>query len=333
MDTATPAPLPTEPAPRDEPPTRRVGIRARSDAAEQPRLPLGEEAEGPGGAVTGAGQDDDHDRPIGFALTARARRVVAPDSLPDLAVVPSRSVPADGGAELPDDTRPARARALRRAGVAIARIADQLDADPLVVTAWTGEVAVRVHRPGRRVEVPPAPSTPTPTANADTQGSGQAGPDGAEDADEATGRELARAAATLRARQRLDDDPAFALAAGLLAAVAEVDAHAVTVATDDARIARRAMQALSGEMEGARELARLVVRVGPGAAGDLVRHRVAAEVGVEVAQVTWTRWRGAPRADGVRILLRVADPGLADEVAGMTEAVLDPAPCPAGEPF
>lgn len=329
MDTATPAPLSAEPTSRDVPPARRAHARARGDAAKQPRLPLGEAVDATDG--TRAGQGDDHDRPIGFALTARARRVVAPDTLPDLAVVPAPPVPEDGRAELPDDTRPARARALRRAGVAIDRIASQLDADPLLVTAWTGEVAVRASRPGRWVQAPAAPAAPAAIECAD--GSTRAGADGSEDPDEATGRELARAAATHRARERLVDDAAFALAAGLLVAVAEVDAHAVTVVTDDPRIARRALQALSGQLDGARDLARLVVRVGPGAAGDLVQHRVAAEVGVEVAQITWTRWRGAPRADDIRILLRVADPGLADDVAGMVEAVLDPAPCSTGTPF
>jgi hypothetical protein len=154
-----------------------------------------------------------------------------------------------------------------------------------------------------------------------------------QDHDEVTARALARAEATRQARTRLAADATFSLAAGLLAAVAEVDEHAVTVATDDARIARRALEALTAMHPQAGGLARVVARVGPEAAGDLVRHRTAAALGLDVSQVTWTRWRTAPQADAIRILLRVADPGLADDVAGMVDAVLDPSPCPAGHDF
>ncbi|MFP4312286.1 MAG: hypothetical protein ACLFS9_09965, partial [Nitriliruptoraceae bacterium] len=134
MDTAPTSPLPSDAA---EAPVDVVD-RLPLARPEQPRLPL---PDGPGdrdGAADPAGAD--HDQPIGFALTARARRVVAPDSLPELSVVPAVAEPVE---EDPDDTRPARARALRRAGVPVARIAAQLDIDPLLVTAWTGAVRVR----------------------------------------------------------------------------------------------------------------------------------------------------------------------------------------------
>ncbi len=322
MDTVTPAPLSTAPASDEDRPARRSGRRSPAAGEDQPRLPLGDvdEAPRPRAAVA----DDEHDRPIGFALTARARRAVAPHSLPDLAVVPAGPAPVEVDQEPADDTRPARARALRRAGVSISRIAAQLDADPLMVTAWAGEVAVRTPRPRRAAEPTPAahPVAPEVDDTVDRH-----------DPDEATARALARAAAARQAHARLTDDPAFSLSAALLAAVAEVDEHAVTVVTDDVRIARRALDALAGELPSARALARVVVRVGPEAAGDLVRHRSAAALGVDAAQVTWTRWRQAPRPDAVRLLLRVADPTLADDVAGIVEAVLDPTACLGGGDF
>jgi hypothetical protein len=322
MDTVTPAPLSSAPAPADDPPPRQPGRRSPGAGQEQPRLPLADLDAAPEPRAV-AGEEDEHDRPIGFALTARARRAVAPHSLPDLAVVPAGPAPGDGDVEPADDTRPARARALRRAGVSISRIAGQLDADPLLVTAWTGEVAVRAHRPRRS-----GGTTAPPAAAPVTDGTAQR-----QDQDEVTARALARAEATRRARARLAEDAAFSLAAGLLAAVAEVDEHAVTVATDDARIARRALEALTAMLPQAGALARVVARVGPEAAGDLVRHRTAGALDIDVSQVTWTRWRTAPRADAVRVLLRVADAGLADDVAGMMDAVLDPSPCPARDDF
>ncbi|MCC5950128.1 MAG: hypothetical protein JJT89_16885, partial [Nitriliruptoraceae bacterium] len=95
--------------------------------------------------------DDEADEPIAYALTGRARRHLAPDEVPALVVVEppawsstDRSRPPDDAATLaedPTDTRPARARALRRAGVAAADIARQLDTDPVLIRAWVGEVA------------------------------------------------------------------------------------------------------------------------------------------------------------------------------------------------
>lgn len=78
--------------------------------------------------------DDADEAPIGFALTAAAHRVVASDGPPPLQVAPEPA--ADEGDDQPDDaelvyddpsdTRPSRARALRRAGLSVTAIADQL---------------------------------------------------------------------------------------------------------------------------------------------------------------------------------------------------------------
>ena len=72
-------------------------------SAEQPLLPLDDHEPIPFVLTT-------EEEPIGFALTARARRAVAPDSLPDLSVVrhPAVAPPEpDGAIDGPGDTRPA----------------------------------------------------------------------------------------------------------------------------------------------------------------------------------------------------------------------------------
>lgn len=89
------------------------------------------------------------DEPIAYELTARARRVVAPETLPDLSVVPrpTGSSQPDGGADEPDpfDTRPVRARALRRSGRTLEDVADILGVELALARRWCGEV-----RPPRR---------------------------------------------------------------------------------------------------------------------------------------------------------------------------------------
>lgn len=130
--------------------------------------------------------DDEMDAPVGFALTARARRVVAPATLPALSVVrtatsrpglvagtPSGPVgdgaSSDGPDELADDPRdlrPARARALRRAGLDPATIATRLGVDEAMARRWVADVVVRLRRrpPRRR----PVPGHAHPSDRADT---------------------------------------------------------------------------------------------------------------------------------------------------------------------
>lgn len=266
--------------------------------------------------------DGADDGPIGFALTTRARRAVAPASLPPLSIVAGTAAaqPAttatDGALEEAGDTRPARARALRRAKVPVSEIARQLDTDTFTVAAWVGEVAPTQEVAGSRVGEP-GPADPA------AEGAGT-GPDSAEE--EYLAYRLARAAAGDVARQRLTEDPAFALGAGILASVAEVDRHAVTLSAAAPELLARALDALAGELAAVRERARVIARVGPEAAGDLIRHRIAAALRLEPAQVSWTRWRGADRPDAVRLLVRVADPDLAATVGGWVDAALDTVP-------
>jgi hypothetical protein len=74
---------------------------------------------------------------------------------------------------------------------------------------------------------------------------------------------------------------------------------------------------------------RVVLRLGPDAAGDLARHRWASALGLPVDRISHTRWRGAPSPDAVEALVRLHDPALAASVAGWRDALLDP---PTGDP-
>jgi hypothetical protein len=273
---------------------------------------------------TGAQQplpfDDEADHPIPFTLTARARRTVAPDALPPLEIVPDRShLPAPGGPagaededdghlDDPTDTRPARARALRRAGVPVARIAGQLGVDELAVRAWTGDVAA---------------------GGADAGEVRRAAPSRAQALDleleqERTAFELARAAAREEALARLTIDPDFAAGVGLVAALAEVDVHAVTVSCAHREVIGRLLTWLAAHVDLDLERVRVVLRLGPDVAGDLARHRWSEGLGVPVERIAHTRWRGAPAPDATDALVRLHDAALAATIAGWRDALLSP---------
>lgn len=275
------------PAVAGDPPLRDVA----AEAAQQP-LPF----------------DDEADAPIPFALTARARRAVAPHALPPLAVVPdlrtARPLPAtdddDGALDVPGDTRAARARALRRAGLGTATIARQLEVDELVVRAWVGDPVAS--------PIPPVAASPVGDATDD----------------HTTGLALVRAAATDEARELVRTDPAFAAGVGLLAGLISTDEHAVTFGTSRPEVAARAIAWLHERAGVQPGDVRVVLRLGSRAAGDLVRHRWAERLAVPVGQVVHTRWRGAPAPDAAEALVRVADPELAATLAGWCDGLLDP---------
>jgi hypothetical protein len=267
--------------------------------------------------------DDEADHPIPFALTARARRTVAPDRLPPLEVVteragavdlrsrPSGDDEDDGNLDDPTDTRPARARALRRAGIPVARIAQQLRVDDLAVRAWTGDVATG-HLDD--AEEPPVPASVVPGGHARTSGP----------ADDRTAFELARAAAREEALTRLTAEVDFAAGVGLVAALAEVDAHAVTLASPHPEVLGRVLSWLAAQAGVELDRVRVVLRIGPDVAGDLARHRWASGLGVPVERVSHTRWRGSPSPDATDALVRLHDPALAASVAGWRDALLAP---------
>ncbi|MFA9445973.1 hypothetical protein [Egicoccus sp. AB-alg6-2] len=260
---------------------------ARSVPAAQPLLPF----------------DDEADQPVAFALTARARRAVAPASLPALTVV--TDAPADGAVarvptpdDDPYDTRPARARALRRAGLSPRAIAARLPADELLVRAWVGESLAAVPRPTARAD----DTTAAAHRAADSR----------------------RRTAADEAADRLRRDPPFASGLGLLAAISESDPHALTIAGTRAELVARGLDWLRDHAEVDAGRIRVVVRASHGTAADTVRHHWATRLRVEAHRVTVVRWPAAPAPDAVEVLVRVHDPRLAARVGGWCDAFLTP---------
>lgn len=247
--------------------------------------------------------DDEADEPIRYRLTARARRTVAPHDLPSLRVVHHvrdrrDDVEVDDHLDERSDTRPARARALTRAGVPVDTIARQLEVDELLVRAWTGATPA-----GRPIPIAPA-----------------ADDDGVRAAH--TAFELARAAAADEVRPRLASDPQLAAGLGLVAGIAGVDPHAVTLTMTDETLAGAALRWLTRTLPVEAARVRVVLRVAPGASGDLLRHRWAKALDVAADAVTVARWTGAPTATAVEALIRVADPTVAATFAGWRDAFL-----------
>jgi hypothetical protein len=286
----------------------------------------------PAGAQVPLPFDDEAEDPIPFALTARARRTVAPDELPPLRVLPGSTEPstsggpadADGTADPgdPSDTRPARARALRRSGVATTAIADQLGVDELLVRAWTGNVAVA--RPSR-ARVRSEPTRAGVPGGAPPVALHVGGRDAREEAAR-TAFELARAAARDAARRRLADEPKLAAGLGVLAGIADISPSAVDVTTSDPRLARAVVRWLTEVLGADPSEVRLVLRVGPRAAGDLARHRWGRAVGLEPERIRTTRAVANVADDAVEAVLRVVDADLAAAAAGWRDALLEPDP-------
>ncbi|HSK21965.1 MAG TPA: hypothetical protein VK906_02255 [Egicoccus sp.] len=249
--------------------------------------------------------DDESERPIAYALTARARRSVAPASLPSLTVVAGAGddaiEEAQAPIEDPTDTRPARARALRRAGLSPAAIATRLRADELLVRGWVGETLSSVQRPAA---VAPADAAAQAARVAYDEG---------------------RRAGAAEATERLGNDPAFAAGLGLLAAVSEADLHAMTLASPRVDLVVRALRWLRGVADVDPGRVRVVVRAGAGVAADGIRHDLASRLEVEPGRITVARWPAAPAPDAAEVLVRVHDPRLAARAGGWCDAFLAPA--------
>jgi hypothetical protein len=292
------------------------------------------------GTATGAQEvlpfedvDEAADEPIAFSLTARARRTVAPEALPSLRVIgrstvaspvtgePSPPVDDDPSPPVDDDpadTRPARARALRRAGTEVPAIAGQLGVDDLLVRAWVDGVSGPAggRRSGVRSISHPRPFVPPAVPL-------HPGGDDVATGAVRTAGDLARSEARAEARRRLAGDHQLATGLGLLAGTVEVDATTVTVATDDPRVAGAIRRWLVATVAVDPDAIRVLVRLGPRAAGDLARHRWARALEVPVDRVRTTRWAAAPGPDAVDGLLRIVDAGAAAVVAGWRDALLD----------
>ncbi len=262
--------------------------------------------------------DDGADRPVDVVLTARARRVVAPTDLPDLRVVD------DGPVETPDpsDTRPSRARALRRAGRSVASIAQALQVDELLVRAWVADVRGGRSRRGSAATSTDGGPTSIPRNAAASARSSQAP---TEEVDEhRLAFELARADARDEARRTRLADPDFAAGLGVLVGLAEVDVHAVMITAADTRLVRFALDWLREHADLDPHRVRLVLRIGAAVAGDLAAHRWARELGLPKEGIAIASWRKAPRDDDEQALLRIADPTLSAAIAGWRDALLTP---------
>lgn len=254
--------------------------------------------------------------PIPFGLTARARRLIAPASLPDLAVVDARSGTVSPLEDDPADTRPARARALRRAGASTATIARELDADELLVRAWCAEVG------GGR----PVAAGSTPAVRHPARGRRPAAT--AEDTDEALEADR-RAWEDERARVRdevelrlADLDPLVAAAAGVVVALAEVTRYATTLVTADLDVVRHAIDFTTEECAVARAAFRVVLRHGQEVAGDRLVHEWRRRLDLDAGQVRTARWYEAPEPAAVQCLLRLPDGGAAARIAAWRDVLL-----------
>jgi len=262
--------------------------------------------------------DDEADRPIGFALTARARRTVAPAALPELSVV------AGADEQDPADTRPARARALRRAGADVADIARQLGVDELLVRAWADDVTTRPS--GRRGSA---------AARAAAVLAAPAGPTGSDQAPGATDPRLSavRRDAVADGHRRLSRAADFAAGVGLMAGFATLDRHAISFQTERPELAARACAWLTEHAGIEPGDVRVVLRLGRAVAGDVARHRWASALGIGTEQIAFTRWRHATDDEALEALVRIADAEVAARVAGWCEALLRPEADPADVAF
>ncbi|MBW3657494.1 MAG: hypothetical protein KY457_02575 [Actinobacteria bacterium] len=258
------------------------------------------------------------DDPIPFALTARARRVIAPDSLPRLTLLDE---PATAEPEDPADTRPARARALRHAGVDVDQIADELDVDELVVRAWVDDITP-VRSAERRLRSVPGGPRPEAQQRARVEARRRR----AEEAFSATRDAAARAAA-----DRIAGDPAFVSGLGLVTGVADVTPHGIVVTTRDLAIARAALRWLTSTVEIEPDRVRVLLRLAPQVAADVTVHAWHRATGLAKERFTTARWRQAPTADAVEAMVRIADPRVAGALAGWRDALLGSFDTGAGE--
>ncbi len=249
---------------------------------------------------------DDLETPVPYQLTARARRLVAPESLPELTVV---------NIEDPHDPRPARARALRRGGASPSAIARELGVDVVLVRGWIGDIGHP--RPRRRLAAVPVRHSEAPVSGPVT------GPGEDDDARAQRHAELAaaRAAAANEVGARLRD-PAFVRGLALCAATADIDEHTLVVATRDIDVAATVTRWLVRDAGLDHRDLRVVLRVGDFAGSDLVARRWADALGVDASAVGRTQWRSAPAPDAVEALVRAADPFVGARVAGWRDVLL-----------
>ncbi|MDP8927139.1 MAG: hypothetical protein M3O70_00790 [Actinomycetota bacterium] len=228
------------------------------------------------------------DTPIAYGLTARARRLVASATLPDLTVLPGTG--EDRSEANRFDTRPARARALRRSGRNLREIADELEVGEEVAAAWTRDIRRGPLRSRSRRSTSPL-------------------------------RHMGDAVAAALEPRTAQADGDLA-AAGLVLGLAEVTPHAITIQTADPAVARTVVNWLQGRMGVPAPRLRMLLAVGPAVARDLAAHRWAEMVGIPLENVLAAPWPQASEPTAVRGTLRVADARVAAMVTNWRATLL-----------
>jgi hypothetical protein len=232
----------------------------------------------------------DGSEPVPFRLTARARREVAPETLPELAVVPGReATDRAGGAADPHDPRPARARALRRSGRSAEEIAHRLAVDEEIVDRWCDGV-----RPTRRVRERTTPTVPV--------------------------GDLRRRVEARDAVHDVVTDGYEVAALAALAALAVVHDGGISVTVPDPSLAPLLLAGLR-RIPGAEEHLRLRIGVPVGTARDLAEQRWAARLGLAAQSVHAVPWSDAPDGDSVRLTFRLGGRDAASVVLGWRDAL------------
>jgi len=243
--------------------------------------------------------DDELDAPVGFSLTPRARRVVTPEQVPALRLVP-RDAGHDGGpaAAQPDptDVRPAQARALRRSGMPVPTIAAAIGVDLELVAGWTQDT-----EPVRRTARASGRGRPSPT-----QAAGVATPSG-----------------TVHARTVQTRQIGAREARGMAVALAEFDAALSGVGFTHAR--PEVLGAILSELRRAVPVVDWRVRVAIRVAGQLgvdrCRGAVAAALQVEEERIVAGRWSDAPNPSALEVSLHISDEAAAMAVHEWTAAL------------
>ena len=299
-ETLLAAPLPSGGGPRADGSDAAAAVTPPSSRARQTALPFHDEA----------------DEPVGYALTATARRLVAPERVAVLRVVPptapdgaATAVPSRAASLDPNDIRPARARAMRRAGHDLEDIALRLAVAPEAVERWVADVRpVRARRSGRRGPTRPAAAgaaedvvpAPVPTVRSD-------GP---------TRRRAAREAAA-----RLGSDVVLARDLALLAGAARTTGATVAVSLSGLGLAAAVIDRLRTDAGLERHGVRVVLRVGPARPADRARHEWSDGLGLPLERISAVRWPLAADPEDVDATLHLVDAEVIARVLGWIDAV------------
>lgn len=239
--------------------------------------------------------DDGLDAPIGFSLTPRARRTVAPAQYPVLRLV----VPGEGPEhDDPSDVRPAQARALRRSGMPITTIAAAIGVDPDLVERWTqGAAPTR-----RRAAGPTVPSRGTPRK--------------------------VPAAPVMRASQPaplvVSGEEASAIGMAVALATFDTDGSGVTFTHRRSEVLAAVLKQLRQHGAVDERRIRVAVRAAERLGVDRCRASVARTLGVPVETMLVGRWVDATSEDLVEVTLRITDPAAVATVLAWVEGVTEP---------